>query len=132
MALLDDLAAFLTDDAAMTVSQAVLLVSAEDRLPRMRVAKHVSRFALFRGPAGLFFCDLETSEEGEFFSQLAQGRVSVGEVRRLDPKTELTIEGNWPSKKVSIEGDYYTVPRNFARPLAELLIPPPSSRRTRR
>ncbi len=131
MALLDDLAAFLTEEAAMTVSHAVLLVASDDGLPRMRVAKDVSRFALFRGPAGLFFCDLESVEERDFFSQLADGRVGVGDVRRLDPKTNIVIEGNWPSRKVKIEGEYYTVPRNFARPLAELLTAVPPKRRRR-
>jgi hypothetical protein len=132
MALLDDLARYLADHTSMTVHEAVLLMSSEDDLPRARLTrKGLSRHSLFRAPAGLFFCDLHADPDAYFFAEMAEGRVDVGELERLDPKTTLRMEENWPSKKIEIGGRYYVLPRNHAGALAELLAAAPTSRRRR-
>lgn len=122
MTILDDLAKWLAEETSMTVRHAVVLFSAEEKLPRFRLGKEgVSHHALMAGPAGLFFADLRLGANRDFFSALAEESIDVDDPVRLPPKTEVVIEGNWPSKKVSLDGKYYTVPRNFAEPLAELI-----------
>ncbi|MDW3179607.1 MAG: hypothetical protein R8J94_19600 [Acidimicrobiia bacterium] len=120
--ILDDLADFLAEETTMTVHQAVLLLTADDELPRFRMSKSgLSHHALFSAPAGRFLCDLYAPGNMAFFSEIAERTVEVGELVRLDPKEEIVVERNWPSGKVQINGRYYAVPRNFARPLAELV-----------
>lgn len=134
MSILDDLAAVLGKETAMKVSHAVMLLSSEDGLPRARMAgKNLRHHALFAGPAGLFFGDLHATTNAEIFSAVSTGDIEVDYYERLDPAAEeaITIEGNFPSRKVLINGEYYALPRNFAKPLAELLNRPKGKRRRR-
>ncbi len=134
MAILDDLAKLLGKETAMKVDQAVLLLSSEDGIPRARMTGDgINHHALFAGPAGLFICDLHATTRAEFFSAVATGDIEVDYYERLDEAAEsaITVEGNFPSRKVLIEGEYYTLPRNFTKPLAELLNRPKSKKRRR-
>lgn len=132
MALLKDLANYLAEHTNMTVHEAVLLMSSDEDLPRARLTrKGLSRHALLRAPAGLFFCDLDADPDAYFFAELAEDRVEVGELTRLDPKVTLRIEENWPSKKVKIDDRYYVLPRNHAGALTELLAAAPAKKRRR-
>ena len=134
MAVLDDLAACLGEETAMKVNQAVLLLSTDDGIPRARMTgKKVRHHALFAGPAGLFFCDLHVSGSAEIFAAVAAREIEVDYFERLDATVEdaIRLEGNWPSRKVLIDDEYYALPRNFAGPLRELLDRPKDKKRRR-
>lgn len=124
MGLLDDLAACLGEQTAMTVTKAVLLVSSTKGPPRARMStKNSTYHALFAGPAGLFFADLDAPSSGGFFTSLASDKVSVDDYQRVDKEDRdaMAIEGNWPSKKVRIFDAYFAVPRNFTGDLDAVL-----------
>jgi len=135
MAILDDLSKYLGRATAMKVAQSVLLIRTDDGVPRARMAaKNVQHHALITGPAGVFLCDLEVTNSSEFFSALATEDVEVTYFERIAPDDvdAISLEGNWPSKKVLILEDYYAVPRNFARPLRELLTGTQGKKKRRR
>lgn len=126
MPVLEDLADYLTEETDMTVHEAVLVMSydpesdGKDRepgdVPKVRFfTDGVIAHGFFRAPAGLFMCTMTNEGTDPFFSEMEQGNVAVDDVVRLDPKLEFEIEPNWPSRKVSIDGTYYALPRNFAR-----------------
>ena len=134
MAILDDLASVLGKETAMKVTHAVMLLSSEEGIPRAKMAgKGIRHHALFAGPAGLFICDLHATTHEEIFSAVSTGDIAVDYYERIDPSVEeaISIEGNFPSRKVLIDGEYYALPRNFAKPLAELLNRPKGKRRRR-
>jgi len=134
MAILDDLASCLGEETAMKVDLAVLLLSSDDGIPRARMTgKKLNHHALFVGPAGLFFGDLHATTKAEIFSAVASRDIEVTHFERVGPEVEETIrvEGNFPSRKVYIDGEYYALPRNFAGPLNELLTSPRGKRRRR-
>ena len=134
MAILDDLAKELGKHTAMKVDQAVLLLSSDEGIPRAKMTgKGIRHHALFAGPAGLFFCDLHATTWGEIFSAVTSGEIEVDHYERLDAAAEeaITIERNFPSRKVLIDGEYYTLPRNFSKALVELLNRPKGKRRRR-
>lgn len=134
MAILDDLATCLGEETAMKVTHAVLLLSSDDGIPRARMTgKKLNHHALFAGPAGLFLCDLRPSGDAEIFSAVAAREIEVDYFERLDAKVEdaIRLEGNWPSRKVLIDEEYYALPRNFAGALRELLDRPKDKRRRR-
>lgn len=118
----------------MKVDQAVLLLSSQDGIPRARMkGKALNYHALFVGPAGLFLCDLQTTSNAEIFSAVAAREIEVEDFDRIDPAVAdaITIEGNWPSRKVVIDGEAYAVPRNFGNSLVELLHRPRGKKRRR-
>lgn len=134
MAILDDLAKVLGKQTAMKVTHAVLLLSSDDGIPRAKMAgKKIHHHALFAGPAGLFIGDLHATNDAEIFSAVSTGDIEVDYHERLDPAVEdtITVEGNFPSRKVGIDGEYYALPRNFAKPLADMLNRPKGKRRRR-
>lgn len=106
----------------MTVHEAVLLMTGDDALPKVRLfTDGVSVHGFFRAPAGLFMCEMTNVGKDPFFSELEQGNIEVAEAVRLDPKQEFLVEGNWPAKKVQIDGVYYALPRNFAQKFHDLI-----------
>ena len=134
MPILDDLADYLTEETAMTVHEAVLLMSGEgDELPKVRLfTDGVTVHGFFRAPAGLFMCEMTNVGKDPFFSELEQGNIEVGEAIRLDPNEAFVIEGNWPAKKVEIDGQYYALPRNFAQKFQDLIKESRVKKRRRR
>ena len=122
MAILTDLAEYLEEETAMTVHEAVLVMSKEDEIPRLRLFNDdVNVHGLFRAPAGLFMCDMTNEGKDPFFSEITQGNVVDDELTRLDPQQEFLIEPNWPTRKVLIDGRYYALPRNFALPFQNMI-----------
>jgi len=134
MAILDDLATVLGTETAMQVDHAVLLLSSDDGIPRARMTgKNINHHALFAGPAGLFLCDMHATNSHEIFSAVSTGDIEVAYYERIEPAVEdaIRVEGNFPSRKVWIDGEYYALPRNFAKPLGALLDRPKGKRRRR-
>ena len=135
MAILDDLAKELGKHTAMKVDQAVLLLSSDEGIPRAKMTgKGIRHHALFAGPAGLFFCDLHATTWGEIFSAVSSGEIEVDHYERLDAAVEeaITMERNFPSRKVLIDGEHYTLPRNFSKAFVEILNRPKGKRKRRR
>lgn len=122
MPLLNDLASYLEQETAMTVYEAVVVMSSSDgEIPRLRLFNDDAVvFGVFRGPGGVFMAEMTNVGSDPFFSEVEQGNVEVAEPTRLDTKDDLVIEPNWPSRKVQIDGTYYAIARNFAPHLQQL------------
>ena len=76
MAILNDLAEYLEEETAMTVHEAVVIMSKDDEIPRLRLFNDdVHVHGLFRAPAGLFMCDMTNEGKDPFFSEVVQGNV---------------------------------------------------------
>ena len=122
MAILNDLAEYLEEETAMTVHEAVVIMSKDDEIPRLRLFNDdVHVHGLFRAPAGLFMCDMTNEGNDPFSSEVVQGNVLVDELVRLDADQDFVIEPNWPTRKVQIDGKYYALPRNFAVPFQNMI-----------
>ncbi len=133
MPILDDLADYLSEETAMTVHEAVLVMSSDGALPKVKLfTTGVAVHAFFRAPAGLFMCEMTTTGKDPFFSELDQGTIDVGEVVRVDAKADFVIESNWPAKKVEIEGRYYALPRNFAQKFHDIVVAAQAKKKRRR
>ncbi len=116
MPLLNDLADYLAEETAMTVHEAIVLISSEDELPRARLfTKGVTVHGFFRAPAGLFMCVMTNTARAPFFTSIEEGNVEVDDVVRIDLTQDFLIEPNFPSKKIQIDGEFYAVPRNFTK-----------------
>lgn len=132
MPILEDLADYLSEETAMTVHEAVLLMSAEGDLPKVRLFNDgVTVHGFFRGPAGLFMCEMTNVGKDPFFSEMEQGNIEVDEIVRLDPKQPFAVEGNFPAKKVQVDGKYYAIPRNFANKFSDLVKAAQAKKRRR-
>ena len=134
MPILQDLADYISDEASIQVGAAVLLLSSDNGdLPRMRMSKAgLNHHALISTPAGLFMCDLHTSSDHGIFADLEEETLGVDDLVKIDVSEEMVIEGNWPSRKVRIDGNYYAVPRNFAQLLSDMITEQRARQKKRR
>lgn len=116
MAILEDLADYLSEETAMQVYEAVLLMSSDnaDEMPRVKLfTEGVTVHGLLRSPAGLFMCVMTNVGKDPFYSEMEQGNVEVDQLERIDPDQDFIVEGHWPTRKVEIDGQYYVIPRNY-------------------
>ncbi len=133
MAILKDLAEYLEVETAMSVHDAVVVMSAPDGIPRLKLFDDENDVhGVFLAPAGLFMCTMTNEGTDPFFSEMSQGNVVVDDVVRLDPKQDFHIEPNWPTKKVQIDGAYYAIPRNFAQQFNDMIIAAKAKKKRRK
>lgn len=133
MAILQDLADYLTEETSMTVRSSVLLMSSKNDLPRVRLfTDGVDVHALFNAPAGLFMAKMTNVGKDPFFSEMSQGNIEVDEAILLDATQDFIVRSNWPARKVSIDGKEYTLPRNHVQLFQQIVKEAKEKKKKRR
>lgn len=133
MAILQDLADYLTEETSMTVRSSVLLMSSKNDLPRVRLfTDGVDVHALFNAPAGLFMAKMTNVGKDPFFSEMSQGNIEVDEAILLDATQDFIVQSNWPARKVSIDGKEYTLPRNHVQLFQQIVKEAKEKKKKRR
>ena len=113
----------MSDLVGEPVKGAVLVLSESGKATRLlRPSPSASKHILFATRQGLFLSDVDDQDmQLSMADFLARNDFSITNITEIRATVDMTIENNWPAKKLRVDETEYAVPSNFADSLRELI-----------